>query len=47
MYAAHKVVQYDVSIEILYEVRPKSIRLAFISSRQSARAASAGYERNQ
>ena len=31
----------------LYEVCPKSIRPAFISSRQTARAGSAGYERNQ
>ena len=30
-----------------YELCPKSIRPAFISSRQSARVASAGYERNQ
>ena len=32
---------------LLYKVCPKSIRPAFIPSRQSARAASAGYERNQ
>ena len=34
-------------IFLMYEVCPKSIRPAFIPSRQSARAASAGYERNQ
>ena len=32
---------------VKYEACPKSIRSAYISSRQSARAASAGYERNQ
>ena len=31
----------------VYEMCPKSIRPAFIYLRQSARAASAGYERNQ
>ena len=35
------------SKKMIYEVCPKSIRPAFISLRQSARAASARYERNQ
>ena len=37
----------DTSRQDVYEVCPKSIQPAFISSRQSARLASAGYERNQ
>ena len=32
---------------LIYEMCPKSVQPAFISSRQSARAASAGYARNQ
>ena len=37
----------NLRVSLIYEVFPKSIRPAFISSRQGARLASAGYECNQ